>query len=49
MQVPIASLTPGMLQPSPLKESRPMIQGERLSKEKKHVIQFPTSAIAVGY
>jgi hypothetical protein len=49
MQVPNASLTPEVLQPSPLKESRPEIQGERLSKEEKHVIHFPTIAIALGF
>jgi hypothetical protein len=39
----------GCYSPRPLKESCPEIQGERLSKEKKHVIHFPTFAIAFGY
>jgi hypothetical protein len=39
----------GCYNPPPLKESRPEIQGERLSREDKHVIHFPTSAIALGY
>jgi hypothetical protein len=39
-------LTPGVLQPSPLKESHPEIQGKRLSKEEKQVIHVPTFAIA---
>jgi hypothetical protein len=42
------SLTPRVLQP-PLKESRLEIQGERLSKEEKHVIHVPTSVIVLGY
>jgi hypothetical protein len=46
---PNARLTPRVLQPSPLKESRPEIQGGRLSKEEKHVNHIPTSVIALGY
>jgi hypothetical protein len=43
------SPTPMVLQPSPLKESHPEIQGKRLSKEEKHVIHFPTFAIELSY
>jgi hypothetical protein len=39
----------GCYSPPPLRESHPEIQGERLSREEKHVIHFPTSAIALGY
>jgi hypothetical protein len=38
-----------VLQPSPLKESYPEIQGERFSREEKHVIHYSISTIALGY
>jgi hypothetical protein len=36
-------VTPGVLQPSPLKESRPEIQSERLLSVEKHVTPVHTS------
>jgi hypothetical protein len=33
----LCTVTPGVLQPSPLKESRPEIQSERLLRVEKHV------------
>ena len=39
----------GCYSPPPLKESRPEIRCERLLREEKLVIQFPTSVIALGY
>ena len=39
----------GCYSPPPLKESRPEIWCERLLREEKLVIQFPTSVIALGY
>ena len=42
-------LTPRVLQPSPLRESHPEIRCKRLLREEKHVIYFPTSAIALSY
>ena len=42
-------LTPRVLQPSPLWESRLEIQCERLLREEKHVIYFPIAVIALGY
>jgi hypothetical protein len=39
----------GCYSPPPLNESRPKIQGERLSREEKPEIHFPTSAVVLGY
>jgi hypothetical protein len=39
----------GCYSPPPLKESHLEIRGERLSRVEKHVIHFPTFAVALGY
>jgi hypothetical protein len=49
MQVPTASLTPRVLQPSPLKESRPEIRCDGLFKGREACYPIPTSASALGY
>jgi hypothetical protein len=38
----------GCYSPPPLKESCPEIQNGRPFKEERHVIEFPTFAIALG-
>jgi hypothetical protein len=49
MQVPNGSLTPGVLQHSPLKGITSRDSEWKTFKEENHVIHFLTSAIALGY